>query len=110
MLAVVILVNQIMNIGATSFFALSGEANSLKRFILFQIIGGVFGLGINLSYAGLVRYASVEAAAAIGIGMAFVMVQIFSSYLFLHVGFTAWQWMGVSLVFAGVLFIAFGRA
>jgi drug/metabolite transporter (DMT)-like permease len=110
MLGVVIVVNQVMNVSATTFFALSGEAHTFKRFILYQIIGGLFGLGINLTYAGLVRYSSVQSAAAIGIGLSFVTVQVFSSYLFLHAGFTAWQWLGVSLVFAGILFIAFGRA
>jgi drug/metabolite transporter (DMT)-like permease len=110
MLGVMIIVNQIMNVAATTFFALSGETHSVKRFILYQIIGGVFGLGINLTYAGLVRYSSIETAAAIGIGLAFVLVQIFSSYLILHVGFTPWQWVGVSLVFTGILLIAFGRS
>jgi drug/metabolite transporter (DMT)-like permease len=114
MLAVVILINQVMNVGATTFFALSGESHSVKRFILYQVIGGLFGLGINLTYAGLVRYSSVQVAAAIGIGLSFVTVQISSSYLFFHAGFNAWQWLGVSLVFAGILLIAFcgslGRA
>jgi drug/metabolite transporter (DMT)-like permease len=110
MLGVMILVNQVMNVGATTFFALSGDAHSVKRFIVYQIIGGLFGLGINLSYAGLVHYSSVPAAAAVGIGLAFVVVQIVSSYLFLHAGFTPWQWFGVGLVFAGVLLIALARA
>jgi multidrug transporter EmrE-like cation transporter len=110
MLGVMILVNQVMNFGATTLFALSGGAPSVRRFILYQIFGGLFGLGINLTYAGLVRYSSVQVAAAIGIGLAFVTVQIVSSYFFFHAGFTAWQWIGVCLVFAGVLFIALGRA
>jgi hypothetical protein len=47
MLAVMIFVNQIMSIGASAFFALSGQAHSVKHFVLYQIIGGLFGLGIN---------------------------------------------------------------
>ena len=82
MLGVMILINQIMNVGATTFFALSGGTHSVKRFILYQIIGGLCGLGINLTYAGMVRFSSVETAAAIGTGLSFVSVQIFSSYLF----------------------------
>ena len=110
MLGVMILVNQATNLGATTFFALSGMAHSVERFVLFQVLGGLFGLGINLSYAGLVRYSSVETAAGIGIGLAFVSVQVFSSYLFFHTAFTPWQWLGVGLILAGILLIAFGRA
>jgi drug/metabolite transporter (DMT)-like permease len=109
MLILTILVNQIMNVGATTMFALSGQADSARNFVIYQIIGGLFGLGINLSFAGLVHYSTVQTAAAIGIGLSFVSVQIFSSYLLLHAGFTAWQWFGVSLVFCGILFIAFGK-
>jgi drug/metabolite transporter (DMT)-like permease len=110
MLAVMIFVNLATNIGAFTFFALSGQTQSVSRFVFYQIIGGLLGLAINLTYAGMVRSSSVETAAAIGIGLAFVMVQIFSSYLLLHIGFTAWQWLGVSLVFAGVLLISLARA
>ena len=110
MLAVMIFVNLATNVGAFTFFALSGQTQSVSRFVFYQIIGGLLGLAINLTYAGMVRFSSVETAAAIGIGLAFVVVQIFSSYLLLHVGFTAWQWLGVSLVFAGVLLISLARA
>jgi drug/metabolite transporter (DMT)-like permease len=110
MLALMILVNQICNVGATTLFALSGHADSGKRFVLYQILGGLFGLGINLTFAGLVRYSSVQTAAAIGIGLSFVSVQVFSSYLLLHGGFSAWQWVGSSFVFLGILLIAFGKA
>jgi len=110
MLALVIIVNQICNIGATTLFALSAHADSGKKFVLYQIFGGLFGLGINLTFAGLVRYSTVQTAAAIGIGLAFVSVQIFTSYLLLHASFTPWQWVGSSLVFCGILLIAFGKA
>jgi hypothetical protein len=49
MLGLMILVSQITNVAATTFFALSGETHSVKRFIIYQIIGGLFGLGINRS-------------------------------------------------------------
>jgi drug/metabolite transporter (DMT)-like permease len=109
MLALAIVVNQVMNVGAATFFALSGSTDSIRRFVIYQIVGGLLGLGINLSYAAMVRFASVQTAAAIGIGSSFVMVQIFSSYLMLRAGFTPWQWVGVSLVFVGIVMIAFSR-
>ena len=75
MLAVMIFVNLATNVGAFTFFALSGQTQSVSRFVFYQIIGGLLGLAINLTYAGMVRSSSVETAAAIGIGLAFVMVQ-----------------------------------
>lgn len=108
MLAVMVVVNQIMNVGATTCFALSGQSDNLKRFVIYQIFGGLFGLGINLTYAGLVRFSTVQTAAAIGIGLSFASVQVFSSYLLLDAGFTPWQWLGVSLVIGGILLIALG--
>ena len=110
LLGVMIFVNQIMNIGATTFFALSGSVHSGGRFVLYQILGGIFGLGIQLSFAGLVRYSSVGSAAAIGIGLSYVSVTIFTTYLFFHQHFTSLQWLGSSLVFSGILFITLGNA
>jgi drug/metabolite transporter (DMT)-like permease len=48
-------------------------------------------------------------ANAIGIGLSFVSAQIVSAYLFFHIPFTPYQWLGTALVFAGILCIALGR-
>ena len=52
--------NQIMNIGATTGFAFSGRSENTKDFLLWQIIGSAFGLGTQLTFAGLVRVSSVQ--------------------------------------------------
>ncbi len=109
MMVPIIFLNQALNVGATTGFALSGTSPSTQRFVFWQIIGSAFGLGTQLSYAGLVRFSSVEFANAIGIGLAFVSAQVFSAYGILHVSFTGWQWLGTALVFAGILFIALGK-
>ncbi len=109
LIVLVIFVNQALNVGATIGFALSGWSQSVRRFIFWQVVGSVFGVGTQISFAGLVRFSSLEFANAIGIGLAFVSAQVFSAYVFLHVPFTAWQWLGTGLVFIGILLIALGR-
>lgn len=60
-------------------FAFSGRSETTKGFLLWQIIGSVFGLGTQLTFAGLVRVSSVQWASAIGIGLAFVSAEVFSA-------------------------------
>jgi drug/metabolite transporter (DMT)-like permease len=105
-LIAILLANQICNVGATALFAASGHAEKLRTFVFFQIIGGVFGLGIQLTFAGLVRYWSLTAANALGIGLSFVSAQVFAAYLIFHESFRWPQWFGTTLVFAGILLIA----
>jgi drug/metabolite transporter (DMT)-like permease len=108
-MGLLILLNQAMNVGATTGFALSGNSPNSQRFVLWQIVGSVFGLGSQVSFAGLVRFSSLDLANAIGIGLSFVSAQIVSAYLFFHIPFTPYQWLGTALVFAGILCIALGR-
>ena len=107
-LAVVVL-NQFFNVAATAAFAISGQAETVRTFILWQIIGGLFGLGTQVTFAGLVRYSSVGLANAIGNGLAFVSIQIFSAYLLFHEPFTAIQWTGAAFIFIGIVLIALGH-
>lgn len=104
-LAAILLANQICNVGATALFAASGHAERLRTFVFFQILGGVFGLGFQLSFAGLVRYWSLPAANAFGIGLSFVSAQAFAAYLIFHESFRWQQWAGTALVFVGILLI-----
>ena len=108
-MGLMILLNQALNVGATTGFALSGTSATPQRFVFWQIVGSVFGFGTQLSFAGLVHFSSLEFANAIGIGLAFVSAQIFSAYIFFHVPFTALQWFGTGLVFIGILCIALGK-
>jgi drug/metabolite transporter (DMT)-like permease len=103
------ILNQIVNVGATTSFAISGRCESFRDFLIWQIIGSAFGLGTQLTFAGLVRYASVQVASAIGIGFAFVSAEVFSAYLIFKEGFSGVQWLGVAFVFVGLMFIAWGR-
>lgn len=102
--------NQIMNIGATTGFAFSGRSENAKGFLLWQIIGSVFGLGTQLTFAGLVRFSSVRWASAIGIGLAFVSAEVFSAYAIFREAFSRTQWLGVALVSVGLILIAGGKS
>jgi drug/metabolite transporter (DMT)-like permease len=104
-----LVVNQAANVGCYTLFALSGRTDRWRTFVLLQILGGVFGLFTQLSYAGLVRCASLPFANATGIGLAFVSAQVFSAALLLREPFTLMQWAGTAFVFVGVLLIAAGQ-
>lgn len=104
-----VLLNQGFNVGATIGFARSGLAASLAGFVGWQIVGSIFGLGAQITFAGLVRFLSLKFANAIGIGLAFVSVQVFSAYVSFHEPFSPAQWLGTALVFLGILFIALGH-
>jgi drug/metabolite transporter (DMT)-like permease len=100
------ILNQAFNVGATSCFAASAHAHRLRTFVIWQIVGGVFGLGVQLSYAGLVRFWSITGANMIGIGLAFVSAQVFAAYMIFHETFHWQQWLGTALVFGGILLVS----
>jgi drug/metabolite transporter (DMT)-like permease len=105
----IVLANQFFNVGSTAFFAASAHADRFRMFVLLQIVGGFFGLGVQLSYAGLVRYWSLPAANVVGIGLAFVAVQLFTAYLIFHESFHLPQWIGTGFVFLGIILVATPR-
>jgi drug/metabolite transporter (DMT)-like permease len=102
-------VNQFFNVGATLSFAASGHSERLRAFVAWQVIGGVFGLGVNLTFAGLVRYSSLSFANVTGIALAFVSAQVFAAYMILNEPFAWPQWLGTSLVCVGVVLVAVGH-
>ncbi len=104
-----VLLNQIFNVGATVGFALSGLAKGVGAFVLWQVVGSLFGLGAQMTFAGMVRFFSLRFANAIGIGLAFFSAQLFGAYVYFHEPFTTTQWAGTALLFAGILLIALGR-
>jgi drug/metabolite transporter (DMT)-like permease len=108
-LAGIIVMNQFFNVGATACFAAAGHADRWRQFLMWQIIGGLFGLGVQLTFSGLVRYWSLTAANMIGIGMAFVSAQLFAAYLIFNESFALPQWLGTALVFAGIIMVAGGH-
>ena len=105
-----VLVNQIVNVGATACFAASAHADKLRTFLFWQIVGGFFGLAVQLSFAGLVRFWSLTAANVIGIGVAFVSAQLFVAYLIFNESFQAPQWLCTAFVFVGLVLVAVGHS
>jgi drug/metabolite transporter (DMT)-like permease len=101
--------NLVTNVGATTGFAISGRSHTSRGFIVWQIIGGFFGLGTQLTFAGLVRFTSVQIASAVGIGLAFLLAEVVSAYFVFHETFTNVQWLGVIITFLGLLLIIWGR-
>ncbi len=101
--------NQLMNIGATTGFAFSGRSTTARNFLVWQIIGSVFGLGTQLTFAGLVRFTSVQLASAVGIGLAFLSAEVVSAYGIFREPFSLIQWVGVGVVFLGLMLLIWGR-
>jgi len=108
-IAGLVVLNQVVNVGATACFAASAHADRLRTFVFWQIVGGLFGLGVQLSFAGLVRFWSLSAANVVGIGVAFVSAQVFVAYLIFGESFAAPQWLGTAFVFAGLVLVAVGH-
>ncbi len=109
LIAGIVLLNQVFNVGATAAFALSGKAEAASGFVFWQIAGGLFGLGLQITFAGMVRFFSVQFANSVGIGLSFLTAQIIVAYLFFHEPFSAIQWVGSALVLVGILLIAAGH-
>ncbi len=109
LLIIIIVLNQFFNVGATACFAASGHADRLRAFIFWQIVGGFFGLGVQLSFAGIVRYWSLTGANVVGIGLAFVSAQLFAAYIIFNESFQLPQWLGTAFVFVGVVLVAVGH-
>lgn len=101
--------NLLVNVGATTAFALSGRSETFRRFLVWQLVGSAFGLGTQLTFAGLVRVSSVQLASAIGIGLAFVAAEVVTAHRVFHEPFTAVQWIGVGVVFLGLMLLIWGR-
>src|SRR3972149_7829925 len=76
--------NLLVNIGATTAFAVSGRSETFRNFLTWQLVGSAFGLGTQLTFAGLVRVSSVQIAGAIGIGLAFVSAEVVTAHRLFH--------------------------
>jgi drug/metabolite transporter (DMT)-like permease len=100
--------NVIANIGATTAFAVSGRSQTLRTFILWQILGSAFGMGTQLTFAGMVRFSNVQLAAAVGIGLAFLSAEVFTSFTLFRETFTRIQWGGVAAIFLGLMLVIWG--
>ena len=101
--------NIITNIGATTAFAVSGRSETFRTFLIWQLVGSVFGLGTQLTFAGMVRFSTVQLAAAIGIGLAFLSGEIFTSFTLFKETFTGIQWVGVAAIFLGLMLVIWGH-
>lgn len=102
--------NIVVNIGATTAFAISGRSDTVRNFLVWQLIGSGFGLATQLTFAGMVRFSSVQLASAVGIGLAFVSAEIVTSHAFFHEPFSRLQWVGVGVVFVGLMLLIWGRS
>lgn len=100
--------NVLTNIGATTAFALSGRGETFRTFLIWQVIGSAFGLGTQLTFAGLVRFSNVQLASAVGIGLAFLSAEVFTSFTLFRETFTRLQWAGVAAIFMGLMLVIWG--
>jgi drug/metabolite transporter (DMT)-like permease len=100
--------NILTNIGATTAFAVSGRSETFRTFLIWQIMGSAFGLGTQLTFAGLVRFTNVQLASAVGIGLAFLSAEVFTSFTLFKETFSRIQWAGVAAILLGLMLVIWG--
>jgi len=100
--------NILTNIGSTTAFAVSGRSETLRTFLIWQVIGSAFGLGTQLTFAGMVRFTNVQLASAVGIGLAFLSAEVFTSFTLFRETFTRIEWAGVTVLFIGLMLVIWG--
>ena len=97
--------NLVSNIG----FKKSSLYHHWQGFFGWQIVGNLSGFLAVIAFTFLLRYISMNLALAVQFGIGFVFVQVIGAQLVFREAITAAQWLGVCIVFLGILLIAFGR-
>lgn len=97
--------NVVSNVG----FKKSSLCYQWQGFLSWQIVGNLAGFLSVIAFTFLLRYISMNLALAVQFGIGFVFVQVIGAQLIFKEAITIAQWLGVSVIFLGILLIALGR-
>ena len=97
--------NVVSNVG----FKKSSLCHHWQGFLGWQIVGNLTGFLAVIAFTLLLRYISLNLALAVQFGVGFVFIQVLGAQLIFKEAITITQWVGVSVIFLGILLIAFGR-
>jgi len=97
--------NVVSNVG----FKKSSLSHQWQGFLGWQIVGNLAGFLSVIAFTFLLRYISMNLALAVQFGIGFVFVQVIGAQLIFKETITIAQWLGVSVIFLGILLVALGR-
>lgn len=90
-------------------FKWSADSSDWRGFLLGQIVGNGAGFIAVLALTGMIREISSYRAYAIHFGLGFVLAEVLLAGLFFHEHLGWPQFVGILLVFGGVLMITLWR-
>ena len=105
-IAVFLVINVTMNIAASASFKMSAGGADWRAFTIWQIAGNLAGFITVLALTALLRYLPVSVAVPATMGLSIIGVQIVTAALFFHEKITLTQWLGTSLIIAGIYLVA----
>ncbi len=91
-------------------FKMSVQNRNLKNFIYWQVIGNLSGFLSVLSYTYLLTLLPLHLGYAITIGLGQIFVQVFAAKILFKEEIMPIQWLGISLIILGTLFLVKGKA
>lgn len=91
-------------------FKMSVQNKNLKNFIYWQVIGNLSGFLSVLSYTYLLTLLPLHLGYAITIGLGQIFVQVFAAKILFKEEIMPLQWLGISLIILGTLFLVKGKA
>jgi len=80
-----------------------------RGFLAWQVAGNLAGFAGVLSFTLLLRQLPLNMAYALSAGLGFVLVEVIGARLIFHEAISVAQWLGVTLVTAGIVLIFQGR-
>ncbi|MGB9879305.1 MAG: hypothetical protein ACPLRM_00960 [Anaerolineae bacterium] len=90
-------------------FKWSAMCSDWKGILRWQIIGNVLGFISVLSLTALLKFIPLYHAAAISMGLGFVLVQVVGARLIFHESVSRTSWSGAGLIAAGIVLVSLGQ-
>lgn len=100
--------NLLFNIMANASFKLSATAAGWRGFLAWQVIGNLAGFITVLTLTGLLRYLPLHVAYPVTAGLAVIGVQVAAARWLFGEVISPGQWLGTSLVIAGIVLVGRG--
>lgn len=97
--------NMLFNVVANASFKISASSSNWRGFLFWQVVGNLAGFVTVLTLTALLRHVPLHVAFPVTTGVAVLGVQIIAAKLLFHEPITATQWLGTTLVVAGIALI-----
>ena len=97
--------NLIFNILGNASFKLSALSGNWKGLVGWQIAGNLAGFVTVLTLTGLLKYLPLHVAQPMAQALAIIGVQIVAARLFFHEVISPTQWIEMTLIVVGIMFI-----